>query len=29
MQRYRIITDTYLFNHEDSLMDPDPLEKTT
>ncbi len=27
MQRYRIITDTYLFNHEDSLMDQDPFRK--
>lgn len=27
MQSYRIITDTYLFNHEDILMDQDPLRK--
>ena len=27
MQSYRIITDTYLFKHEDTLMDQDPLRK--
>ena len=24
MQRYRIVTDTYLFNHEDGLLDQQP-----
>ena len=27
MQSYRIIIDTYLFKHEDTLMDQDPLRK--
>ena len=25
MQEYKIITDTYLFNHEDGLMEQDPI----
>lgn len=27
MQSYRIITDTYLFDHEDGLMDQQPLRE--
>lgn len=25
MQEYKIITDTYLFNHEDGLLEQDPI----
>lgn len=27
MQRYRVITDTYLFNHEDGLLDQNPFRQ--
>ena len=27
MQSYRVITDTYLFNHEDGLLDQNPFRQ--